>query len=68
MHAMASRARLFPCNRLAAKRGVGLRFFSIRSASDFILARVGDVELRLCDINRLTEALNRYSVKAVTSG
>jgi hypothetical protein len=48
--------------------GVGLRFFSIRSASDFILARVGDVELRLCDIDRPTEALNRYPVKAVTSG
>jgi hypothetical protein len=45
-----------------------LRFFSIRSASDFILARVGDVELRLCDIDRPTEALNRYPVKAVTSG
>ena len=64
----AQERRLFPCNRLAAKRGVGLRFFSIRSASDFILARVGEVELRLCDIDRPTEALNRYPVKAVTSG
>jgi hypothetical protein len=39
-----------------------------RGASDFILARVGDVELRLCGIDRPTEALNRYPVKAVTSG
>jgi hypothetical protein len=37
-------------------------------SSDFILDRAGDVELRLCDIDRPTEALNRYPVKAVTSG